>query len=619
MWSHLRRLPRRILILLGLAALALILLSGRAVVRLAIAGRLRHAAAERGLVASWRRLDLAPPIRVRVLGLTMAQPAGGDTVFHADSIAVAIDPVALLAFAVRPQRVELAHARIAPPGAGAEPAEALAAESAAPRRATAEKVRRTAETVTRMMLAPARQLPELRLRDVELEAPPADDGTPAAAPLLAIQRFDLTHLRDGIRLSGAGSVGLEQVVPFDLALDYAHDDWLAGRMWFGVPDSTRGAPDTLLVRIEGALAQDRRRGELTLRDPTRVWIGALPLTLGGTLARSGPRGSLHVAADDVTASLIERSIPAPLLGPLTRIAVEGSFDYRLDLAVDVARPDSVELAVRVVPHDLAINADGTTLPILGLDEPFTATIHLPHGRTAMRDLSRENPFYRPLEAIDSTLVYAVVANEDGGFFRHRGFNLDAMRGSIAEDLRAGAYRRGAGTITMQLARNLYLGHQRTVSRKAQEVVLAWMLEHLTGLSKQRLLEIYLNVVEWGPGIHGIGEAAKYYFGRDPASFTPAQALFLATLLPAPTKWRYKFDKAGELRPSIKAQMHFIGRAMVGKGWLDPERLPPADLLQVAITGPAQAELAGRSPDSTGLGGAAGAAPGHLAGDRRDSH
>jgi len=121
MSSRPRRLPRRALVLLGLAALALILLSGHALVRLAIAGRLRRAAADRGLVASWGRLDLEPPIRVRILDLTMARPAGGDTVFHADSIAVAIDPTALLAFAIRPERVELAHARFAPPAPAARP------------------------------------------------------------------------------------------------------------------------------------------------------------------------------------------------------------------------------------------------------------------------------------------------------------------------------------------------------------------------------------------------------------------------------------------------------------------------------------------------------------------
>src|SRR5204862_4904168 len=144
--------------------------------------------------------------------------------------------------------------------------------------------------------------------------------------------------------------------------------------------------------------------------------------------------------------------------------------------------------------------------------------------------------YRPLTGIDSTLTHAVLTNEDGGFFRHRGFNLEAVKQAISANLRAGAFRRGAGTITMQLARNLYLGHQRTLSRKAQEVVLAWVLEHLTGLSKQRLLEIYMNIIEWGPGVHGAGEAARYYFDEDPGRVSVDESLFMTTVVPSPLKW-----------------------------------------------------------------------------------
>ena len=210
----------------------------------------------------------------------------------------------------------------------------------------------------------------------------------------------------------------------------------------------------------------------------------------------------------------------------------------------------------------------------------------------MRDLSAANPMFRPLDAIDSTLVHAVVTNEDGGFFHHRGFNLEAMRGALAENLRAGGYRRGAGTITMQLVRNLYLGHQRTLSRKAQEIVLAWVLEHLTGISKQRVLEIYLNIVEWGPGVHGAAEATQYYFGVDPAHVTTVQALFLSTLLPAPNRWRGKFDRDGVVRVGTRQQMRFIARAMAARGWLDPEAVPEVESLSVEITGPARDEMAG---------------------------
>jgi membrane peptidoglycan carboxypeptidase len=203
---------------------------------------------------------------------------------------------------------------------------------------------------------------------------------------------------------------------------------------------------------------------------------------------------------------------------------------------------------------------------------------LPRSRTGIA--SRD-------QSIDSTLVHAVITNEDGGFYRHRGFNTDAVKEAIAENLKAGAFRRGAGTITMQLARNLYLGHDRTLSRKFREVVLAWILEHLTGLSKQRLLEIYLNIIEWGPDVHGAGEAAHWYFDRDPADLTIDEALFLTTLIPSPARWRSRLDASGALRPWERAQMHFIGRAMVAKGWLAPESLPSSDLLWVELRGPAR--------------------------------
>jgi membrane peptidoglycan carboxypeptidase len=223
------------------------------------------------------------------------------------------------------------------------------------------------------------------------------------------------------------------------------------------------------------------------------------------------------------------------------------------------------------------------LSLLGLDAPFTATIHLPRERV-VRELSPANPHFRQLESIDSVLVWSVITNEDGGFYRHRGFNLDAVKSSVAENIRAGAYRRGAGTITMQLARNLYLGHERTVSRKIQEVVLAWILEHLTGVSKHRLLEIYLNIIEWGPGVHGADEAAHFYFGHGAGKVTTAEALFLATVIPAPRKWKWRVDEAGALRHYAREQMHFIGRAMIGKEVLSPESLPPKDSLQVTFAG-----------------------------------
>ena len=119
------------------------------------------------------------------------------------------------------------------------------------------------------------------------------------------------------------------------------------------------------------------------------------------------------------------------------------------------------------------------------------------------------------------------------------------------------------------------------------MVLAWVLEHLTWLTKERMLEIYLNIIEWGPDVHGADEAAHYYFGHDAGRLTVDEALFLATVVPAPTKWRYRLEADGTLRPFERAQMHFIGRAMIARGRLAPEALPPAEALHIDLRGAAR--------------------------------
>jgi membrane peptidoglycan carboxypeptidase len=139
---------------------------------------------------------------------------------------------------------------------------------------------------------------------------------------------------------------------------------------------------------------------------------------------------------------------------------------------------------------------------------------------------------------------------------------------------------------MQLARNLFLGHRRTLSRKGQEVVLAWMLEHMTGLGKDRLLEIYLNIIEWGPGVHGADEAARFYFDKDAADLTLDEALFLTVIVPSPSRWRSRVNPDGTLRPWARAQMAYIARKMVSRDWLAPEQVPTAEGLSITLRGEA---------------------------------
>jgi len=557
------------------------------------AGRVRAAAAARGLTVSWRKLTVSGLGRVgisRVVAARARADGAIDSLFQADSLAVALDLGSLWSLRLRVGSLGLWHAQIRLPARSAEepdtlePDERPAGHSSKEDPARAARLRHSAESWARVLFVPARRLPRLELNDVEISTASDEDASTRG---LRIARLDLEPVENGIRLSTFGSLQLERAVPFTAMLTYDPEDRIRGAARFLFTDSTRARTDPLLITAEGTLHQDFRRGLVTIGDGTRVTIGQLPLRIEGRLATRGPALDLAVDADSLTEETIKHSLPPAVLGPLLQVGVRGSWDHRVALGLDLARPDSVRFEADVVPHHLTLDPARTSLRLLGLDKPFVAVILLPHGARSVRELSLNNPHFRTLDRISPDLVHAVVTNEDGGFFGHRGFNVEAMKQAIAENLKAGAYRRGAGTITMQLARNLYTGHARTLSRKGQEIVLAWILEHLAGVSKDRLLEIYLNIIEWGPGIHGADEAARFYFDRDAHDLTLDQSLFLATVIPSPSRWRGRFDANGAARRYVKAQMHFIGRAMVAKGWLPPEALPPADSLRVELAGPAR--------------------------------
>jgi monofunctional biosynthetic peptidoglycan transglycosylase len=137
----------------------------------------------------------------------------------------------------------------------------------------------------------------------------------------------------------------------------------------------------------------------------------------------------------------------------------------------------------------------------------------------------------PLTAIGPILIAAAIRCEDPRFFSHHGVDWWAIRIRLLEAARRGTIRGGASTITQQLARNLYLTPTRSLARKLRELLIAWRLDR--ALTKSRIVEIYLNVIEWGPGVWGCGAAADYYFGKIVPELDLFESTFLPTLLPAP--------------------------------------------------------------------------------------
>lgn len=143
--------------------------------------------------------------------------------------------------------------------------------------------------------------------------------------------------------------------------------------------------------------------------------------------------------------------------------------------------------------------------------------------------------WRPLDRISPHLVRAAIAAEDSRFCSHTGFDWRAIREALKDFEETGGFGRGASTISMQTAKNVFLTPHRSFVRKGLEAGFTVLIEALWG--KRRILETYLNVAEWGPGIYGAEAAARAWFRRTAARLTPDQAALLASTLPGPLRWR----------------------------------------------------------------------------------
>ncbi len=169
----------------------------------------------------------------------------------------------------------------------------------------------------------------------------------------------------------------------------------------------------------------------------------------------------------------------------------------------------------------------------------------------------------PLSRISPYLVKAVIIAEDDKFWSHEGFDFEAMQKAIEKDLKSRKFRVGGSTISQQLAKNLYLSPARNPVRKIKEAILTWRLEN--SLSKKRIIELYLNVAEWGDGIFGIEAAAQRHFGKPAADLSAREAAKLATVLPNPR--RYNPTGTGRY---VENRSELIYQIMVRRGIVIPD-------------------------------------------------
>jgi monofunctional biosynthetic peptidoglycan transglycosylase len=201
---------------------------------------------------------------------------------------------------------------------------------------------------------------------------------------------------------------------------------------------------------------------------------------------------------------------------------------------------------------------------LALERPAT-TAFIERYRAQQRAAGRPDRVawsWTPYGAISPALKRAVLVAEDVNFFSHHGFALDEMQSALEDALREGELPRGASTITQQLAKNLWLSRSRNPLRKGKEALLTWQLERR--LPKRRILELYLNVAEFGPGLYGVGAASQRYFGKAAADLDEREAAQLAAVLPNPSAWRPGASSAAYRRRVAAIERRMERATFLGK-------------------------------------------------------
>lgn len=314
-------------------------------------------------------------------------------------------------------------------------------------------------------------------------------------------------------------------------------------------------------------------------------LNELPVNITASYTRNRERRfRMELGFSTANAQDLFNALPEGMFYSLKGFRASGGLGYQLYFDLPLDHPDDLVFSSGMKSTKLRIESFGT--------ENFSK-ISLPFSFLAM-DKERpvrsfvvgpENPYFTPLPFISKYLQDAVLTAEDPGFMNHNGFVEEAFRESIVTNIKEKRFARGGSTISMQLVKNVFLNRNKSVSRKIEEIMIVWLLEQNRLVTKERMLEVYLNIIEWGPNVYGIGEASRFYFSKSPDELNLAESIFLSSLIPSPKYFKYRFDPNGALKPYMENYFKLISGRLALR-----EKIPQAeaDSLQpvVRLKGPA---------------------------------
>ncbi|TVQ22069.1 MAG: hypothetical protein EA382_12550 [Spirochaetaceae bacterium] len=435
--------------------------------------------------------------------------------------------------------------------------------SAATRRAT---LAGTASITDAVLLLPAVTDAPIRVPSVSYEFSARADELAPLRPARLARRIPGTT---GPAPPGAGAFD-DASLAGEIVVDSGH--LRVGDVGIHVTPALRGFRDGAPARVDLRLSMPRTSiASIADAVPAEILGPIAPIRADGELSwdldLEAPLGSLSwigwVATASLTAFEIVDAPPA-----LDVRSLDGAFLFR------IAEVDGRDRVVAIPAHR------GGRLPgERGIEStPSIGWSTVPGGAgtpaplLGMPSSAEPDPSYvfAPLHSIAPWLISAVITAEDGEFYRHDGVNWMQAKSALERNLAAGDVVVGASTIQMQLAKNLFLDHERLASRKLQEVVLVALMRFGAELSRERAMELYLNIIEFGPGIYGIDHAARYYFGKPPSRLSLAESVWLASIIPSPQRFHAHFENRA-IPPLWLRHMRSIMDLMVERGRITVEQ------------------------------------------------
>ena len=287
--------------------------------------------------------------------------------------------------------------------------------------------------------------------------------------------------------------------------------------------------------------------------------------------------AIKVSSAETQANDFFSSLPTGIFDEVRGVQGTGTLTYSMSGSLDMAQVDSLKFDSSLQGKNFKLTNFGEGEQDLNkLNTAFQHTVYNDKGDSVRTfAVGPSNPDFVSYNNVSPYLIHAITTAEDPRFFTHKGFMEKAFVKSAIQNIKEKRFARGGSTLSMQLVKNVFLTRQKTVDRKVEEALIVWLLENTHIVSKQRMFEVYLNIIEWGPskyrwpsgkrGVYGVQDAALFYYGKRPSELDLAESLYLASIIPKPKYSRYSFDAYGGLRRSTRYFFRLIANIMATRG------------------------------------------------------